>query len=196
MAAGVHEFPFLYARNRHGRFPFVNIQHPTASDETMHFVLETLQAVVREGCGNFSLWVMNLHCSIEPVISPIILNMWALHVSDPSMSIDALDVLEAIKDAPRCVDPLVARVLPYMGPILNKPQQQPDGLFAAQCVTLGFSLSQSTNTVNRLSCVTCTLFSGRHEPNKLLSDSYEPNPSLSIFHEAISYAGISNEDAA
>lgn len=34
--------------------------------------------------------------SIEPVISPIILNMWALHVSDPFISIDALDVLEVI----------------------------------------------------------------------------------------------------
>ncbi|KAI3732888.1 hypothetical protein L1987_64100 [Smallanthus sonchifolius] len=35
--------------------------------------------------------------SIEPVISPIILNMWALHVSDPFISID---ILEAIKNAP------------------------------------------------------------------------------------------------
>lgn len=34
--------------------------------------------------------------SIEPIISPIILNMWALHVSDPFISIDALDVLEVI----------------------------------------------------------------------------------------------------
>ncbi|KAI3502659.1 hypothetical protein L1887_30874 [Cichorium endivia] len=93
-----------------------------ASDETMHLVLETLQAAVRAGHESA--------LSIEPVISPIILNMWALHVSDPFISIDALDVLEAIKDAPGCVHPLVARVLPYVGPILNKPQQQPDGLNA------------------------------------------------------------------
>ncbi|KAI3738835.1 hypothetical protein L2E82_29021 [Cichorium intybus] len=96
-------------------------------DETMHFVLETLQAVVKE----------------EPVISPIILNMWALHVSDPSMSIDVLDVLEAIQDAPGCVDPLVTRVLPYMGPILNKPQQQPDGLFAGSLDLLTMLLKAS-----------------------------------------------------
>ncbi|KAI3780083.1 hypothetical protein L2E82_09967 [Cichorium intybus] len=104
-------------------FPFFML----ASDETMHFVLETLQAVVRE----------------EPVISPIILNMWALHVSDPSMSIDVLDVLEAIQDAPGCVDPLVTRVLPYMGPILNKPQQQPDGLFAGSLDLLTMLLKAS-----------------------------------------------------
>lgn len=34
--------------------------------------------------------------SIEPIISPIILNMWALHVSDPFISIDALEILEVI----------------------------------------------------------------------------------------------------
>jgi hypothetical protein len=32
--------------------------------------------------------------SVEPIISPIILNVWALHVSDPFISIDALEVLE------------------------------------------------------------------------------------------------------
>ncbi|XP_071692236.1 uncharacterized protein [Rutidosis leptorrhynchoides] len=93
-----------------------------ASDETMHLVLETLQAAVRAG--------HEAALSIEPVISPIILNMWALHVADPFISIDALDVLEAIKNAPGCAHPLVSRVLPYVGPILNKPQQQPDGLVA------------------------------------------------------------------
>lgn len=34
--------------------------------------------------------------SIEPVISPIILNMWVSHVSDPFISIDAIEVLEVI----------------------------------------------------------------------------------------------------
>nr|XP_043606256.1 importin-9 [Erigeron canadensis] len=93
-----------------------------ASDETMHLVLETLQAAVKAG--------HEAALSIEPVISPIILNMWAMHVSDPFISIDALEVLEAIKNAPGCVHPLVSRVLPYLRPILDKPQQQPDGLVA------------------------------------------------------------------
>ncbi|KAF3628037.1 putative protein VAC14 -like protein [Capsicum annuum] len=68
-----------------------------ASDETMHLVLETLQETVKAG--------PELAVSIEPVLSPIILNMWASNVADPFVSIDALEVLE--------------------------PQQQPEGLVAA-----------------------------------------------------------------
>ncbi|XP_073314450.1 uncharacterized protein [Primulina huaijiensis] len=94
-----------------------------ASDETMHLVLETLQAAVKAGHG--------ILASIEPVISPIILNMWASHVSNPFISIDALEVLEAIKNATGCIHPLVSRVLPYIRPILSNPHQQPDGLVAA-----------------------------------------------------------------
>lgn len=93
-----------------------------ASDETMHLVLETLQAAI--GAGH------EASVSIEPVISPIILNMWVSHVSDPFISIDAVEVLEAIKNSPGCIQPLVSRVLPFVGPIMNKPQQQSDGLVA------------------------------------------------------------------
>ncbi|KAL7610873.1 hypothetical protein Lser_V15G11924 [Lactuca serriola] len=110
-----------------------------ASDETMHLVLETLQAAVRAGHESA--------LSIEPVISPIILNMWALHVSDPFISIDALDVLEAIKNAPGCIHPLVLRVLPYVGPILNKPQQQPDGLVAGSLDLLTMLLKNAPTDV-------------------------------------------------
>ncbi|CAN4124710.1 unnamed protein product [Withania somnifera] len=93
-----------------------------ASDETMHLVLETLQEAVKAG--------PELVVSIEPVLSPIILNMWLSNVADPFVSIDALDVLEAIKSAPGCTHLVVSRVLPYIGPILNNPQQQPEGLVA------------------------------------------------------------------
>lgn len=93
-----------------------------ASDETMHLVLETLQEAVKAG--------PELVVSIEPVLSPIILNMWLSNVADPFVSIDALEVLEAIKSAPGCIHPVVSRVLPYIGPILNNPQQQPEGLVA------------------------------------------------------------------
>ncbi|KAL8550997.1 hypothetical protein ACS0TY_000181 [Phlomoides rotata] len=57
-----------------------------ASEETMHLVLETLLAAVKAGHG--------ISASIEPILSPIMLNMWASHVSDPFISIDALEVLE------------------------------------------------------------------------------------------------------
>ncbi|PON44541.1 Coatomer beta subunit [Parasponia andersonii] len=93
-----------------------------ASDETLDLVLETLQAVIKSG--------HELSASIEPIISPVILNMWVSHVSDPFISIEAIEVLEALKNAPGCIHPLVSRILPYIGPILNKPQQQPDGLIA------------------------------------------------------------------
>ncbi|GAB4841854.1 hypothetical protein Ancab_039377 [Ancistrocladus abbreviatus] len=57
-----------------------------ASEETLHLVLETLQAAVKAG--------HEASAPIEPVISPIILTTWASHVSDPFMSVDAIEVLE------------------------------------------------------------------------------------------------------
>ncbi|XP_057528607.1 uncharacterized protein LOC130807420 isoform X4 [Amaranthus tricolor] len=93
-----------------------------ASEESLHLVLETLQAAVKSG--------HEASLTVEPIISPIILNKWASHVSDPFISIDAIEVLEAIKNAPGCIQPLVSRVLPYIGPILSQPKQQPEGLVA------------------------------------------------------------------
>ncbi|KAL5123519.1 Importin-9 [Glycine soja] len=93
-----------------------------ASDETLHMVLDTLLAAVKAGHESSTL--------VEHMVSPVILNLWASHVSDPFISIDALEVLEAIKSIPGCVHPLVSRILPSIGPILNKPQEQADGLVA------------------------------------------------------------------
>ncbi|KAL8540309.1 hypothetical protein ACS0TY_001781 [Phlomoides rotata] len=45
-----------------------------ASEETMHLVLETLLAAVKAG--------HEVSASIEPILSSIMLNMWASHVSD------------------------------------------------------------------------------------------------------------------
>ncbi|GAY68728.1 hypothetical protein CUMW_266420 [Citrus unshiu] len=81
-----------------------------ARDETLHLVLETLQAAIKAGF---------LTASMEPMISPLILNIWALHVSDPFISIDAIEVLEVIKCSPGCIHQLASRILPYVGPILN-----------------------------------------------------------------------------
>lgn len=94
-----------------------------ASDDTLHLILETLQAAVKAG--------HEAVVTIEPIISPMMLNMWATNVSDPFISSDAVEVLEAIKDAPGCLSPLVSRILPSIGPVLEKPQQQPDGLVAS-----------------------------------------------------------------
>ncbi|EOY01489.1 ARM repeat superfamily protein isoform 4 [Theobroma cacao] len=118
-----------------------------ASDETLHLVLETLQAAIRAGHESSA--------SAEPIISPIILNMWALHVSDPFVSIDAIEVLEAIKDAPGCIRPLASRILPYLGPILNKPQQQPDGLVAGSLDLLTMLLKNAPTDVVKAAYDVC-----------------------------------------
>ncbi|CAH2033909.1 unnamed protein product [Thlaspi arvense] len=83
-----------------------------ASDETLILVLETLQQAIKAG--------HEASASIESIISPVILNVWVAHVSDPFMSIDIIDVLEAIKNSPGCLHPLTSRILPFIGPILNK----------------------------------------------------------------------------
>eukprot|EP00257_Ricinus_communis_P024920 XP_025012334.1 importin-9 isoform X3 [Ricinus communis] len=98
-----------------------NLLHQ-ASDETLHLVLETLQAAIKA--------VHEVSAMVESIISPVILNMWAVHVSDPFISIEAIEALEAIKNVPGCIHLLVSRVLPHIGPVLNKPHQQPDGLVA------------------------------------------------------------------
>ncbi|KAG8475591.1 hypothetical protein CXB51_032476 [Gossypium anomalum] len=118
-----------------------------ASDETLHLVLETLQAAIKAG--------HELSASAEPIISPIILNMWVLHISDPFICIDAIEVLEAIKNTPGCFLPLASRILPYIGPVLNKPQQQPNGLVAGSLDLLTMLLKASGTWME---IVICTSF--------------------------------------
>ena len=91
-----------------------------ASDETLHLVLETLQSAIKSGLSaclsihflakrcrmmywHFAFWAGNFPYDnvggdqstlIEPIISPIILDVWAQHISDPFISIDAIEVLE------------------------------------------------------------------------------------------------------
>ncbi|CAI8595630.1 unnamed protein product [Vicia faba] len=110
-----------------------------ASDETLHMVLETLQEAVKAGHESPEI--------VERVISPVILNVWASHVLDPFISIDALEVLEAIKSIPGCIHPLVSRILPYIGPILNKPQEQADGLVAGSLDLVTMLLKNSPGDV-------------------------------------------------
>lgn len=106
-----------------------------ASDETLHLVLETLQAAVKAGHEQPT--------SIEPIISPVILNVWAQHVSDPFISIDAVEVLEAIKNVPGCMRPLVSRILPSIGSILKEPRLQPVGLVAGSLDLLTMTLKNA-----------------------------------------------------
>lgn len=117
-----------------------------ARDETLHLVLETLQAAIKAGF---------LTASMEPMISPLILNIWALHVSDPFISIDAIEVLEVIKCSPGCIHQLASRILPYVGPILNNPQQQPDGLVAGSLDLLTMLLKSASTDVVKAAYDVC-----------------------------------------
>ncbi|KAI5446581.1 hypothetical protein KIW84_014426 [Lathyrus oleraceus] len=102
-------------------------------------VLETLQEAVKAGHESPAL--------VERVISPVIVNVWASHVLDPFISIDALEVLEAIKSIPGCIHPLVSRILPHIGPILNKPKEQADGLVAGSLDLVTMLLKNSPGDV-------------------------------------------------
>lgn len=118
-----------------------------ASDETLHLVLETLQSAIKSGGEQSTL--------IEPVISPIILDVWAQHIADPFISIDAVEVLEAIKNAPGCLQPLVSRILPTIGSILVKPKVQPDGLVAGSLDLLTMVLKNAPVAVVKAVFDTC-----------------------------------------
>ncbi|CAO2043457.1 unnamed protein product [Urochloa humidicola] len=118
-----------------------------ASDETLHLVLETLQSAIKSGGEQSTL--------IEPVISPIILDVWAQHIADPFISIDAIEVLEAIKNAPGCLQPLVSRILPTVGSILGKPKIQPDGLVAGSLDLLTMVLKNAPTVVVKAVFDTC-----------------------------------------
>ncbi|CAN6240623.1 unnamed protein product [Urochloa humidicola] len=118
-----------------------------ASDETLHLVLETLQSAIKSGGEQSTL--------IEPVISPIILDVWAQHIADPFISIDAVEVLEAIKNAPGCLQPLVSRILPTIGSILGKPKIQPDGLVAGSLDLLTMVLKNAPTVVVKAVFDTC-----------------------------------------
>ncbi|CAM6086065.1 unnamed protein product [Calypogeia fissa] len=93
-----------------------------ASDETLHLVLETLQAAVNAD--------NQATAAVESTISPLLLNVWAKHVADPFISIDALEILEAVKEVPGCLEPLASRVLPVLASIFGNPKQEPEGLIA------------------------------------------------------------------
>ncbi|KAL6838613.1 hypothetical protein ACP4OV_031570 [Aristida adscensionis] len=185
VGTGVHQYPFLHARAFSTVAKFSSVMPPPvkvgacralaqllpesnqdliqpnimgilsslvdllrqASDETLHLVLETLQSAIKAGGEQSTL--------IEPIISPIILDVWVQHIADPFISIDAIEVLEAIKNAPGCLQPLVSRILPTIGSILGKPKIQPDGLVAGSLDLLTMVLKNAPTAVVKAVFDTC-----------------------------------------
>jgi hypothetical protein len=77
------------------------------SEETMHLLLETLVVVVCADATAAAAW--------EQHLSPAVLRLWAANVTDPLLSVDALDVLQALADNPAALPRLqVAPVCPQM----------------------------------------------------------------------------------
>ncbi|PWZ05620.1 Importin-9 [Zea mays] len=128
-----------------------------------HVCVSTLKDVICTGIDTKILWCFfssdnvggEQSTLIEPVISPIILDVWAQHIADPFISIDAVEVLEAIKNAPGCLQPLVSRILPTIGSILVKPKVQPDGLVAGSLDLLTMVLKNAPVAVVKAVFDTC-----------------------------------------
>uniref|UniRef100_M8AJJ7 Importin-9 n=1 Tax=Aegilops tauschii TaxID=37682 RepID=M8AJJ7_AEGTA len=126
-----------------------------ASDETLHLVLETLQSAIKSG-GEQST-------SIEPVISPIILDVWAQHIADPFISIDAVEVLES-KIQP---DGLVAGSLDLLTMILkNAPAAVVKAVFDT-CFTSTIQIVLESDDhgemQNATECLAAFISGGRQE---------------------------------
>ncbi|KAK9806782.1 hypothetical protein WJX72_002643 [[Myrmecia] bisecta] len=85
----------------------------SSTEETLHLVLETLTVVVKADVAEAAKW--------EPQLSTAVLHIWANHVADPLLSIDAIDVLEALALTPAALPSLQARVLPVLSSIISQP---------------------------------------------------------------------------
>lgn len=85
----------------------------TASEDTVHLVLEALRAVVmidQQGAVQF-----------ESGITEPVLTLWANNITDPLISEDARDVLEALAKVPACLPHLQSRALPSLAQLVSTP---------------------------------------------------------------------------
>ncbi|KAM0908835.1 hypothetical protein ACQ4PT_015180 [Festuca glaucescens] len=146
-----------------------------ASEETLHLVLETLQSAIKSG-GEQS-------ATIEPVISPIILDVWAQNIADPFISIDAVEVLES-KIQP---DGLVAGSLDLLAMILkNAPATVVKAVFDT-CFTFIIQITLESDDhgemQNATECLAAFISGGRQE---LLAWGGEPGSTLKMLLSAAS----------
>ena len=85
----------------------------TASEDTVHLVLEALRAVIKadqQGAVQF-----------ESGITEPVLTLWANNITDPLISEDATDVLEALAKVPACLPHLQSRALPSLAQLVSTP---------------------------------------------------------------------------
>ncbi len=60
-----------------------------------------------------------------------ILQVWAANASDPLISGDALDVLQALAACPKCLGPLAQHATPALAQVVTNPANQPPMLLEA-----------------------------------------------------------------
>eukprot|EP00850_Spirogloea_muscicola_P022721 SM000308S11831 [mRNA] locus=s308:17944:27143:- [translate_table: standard] len=100
------------------------------SEDALHLALEALTAIIRAAF------------QMEGAVVPVVLEIWAQYVNDPLISIDALEVLEAVAAVPSCLEPILHRVLPSLQNILSKPEQQSSSSLAGACSLLTMLLKK------------------------------------------------------
>jgi importin-9 len=83
----------------------------SASEDTVHLVLEALRAVIKadqQGAVQF-----------ESGITEPVLTLWANNITDPLISEDATDVLEALAEVPACLPHLQSSALPSLAQLVS-----------------------------------------------------------------------------
>ncbi|BDA48104.1 Importin-9 [Coccomyxa sp. Obi] len=84
------------------------------SEETLHLVLEALAVLVEADGVAGARW--------EPRLSPAVLQIWAAHVKDPLLSMDAVAVIQGLASIPAALPSLQERALPHLVAILSSPE--------------------------------------------------------------------------
>ena len=83
------------------------------SEETLHLVLEALAVMVEADGTAGARW--------EPRLSPAVLQIWAAHVKDPLLSMDAVAVIQGLASIPAALPSLQVPPCPCTA-VVHDPQ--------------------------------------------------------------------------
>ena len=71
-----------------------------SGEDTLHLVLESLATVIQGDQEKAASW--------EAHISPCVIQLWARHIADPMLAMEASAVIEALAAGPACPNLLVS----------------------------------------------------------------------------------------
>lgn len=121
-----------------------------ASEESLHLVLDLLETIIRSDT--------EAAAEMEGVVSPALFRIWEANVTDPVISSDASDALEALADAPNCIDSLMAKAVPALNAIFTKPLEQSEGMVEGAMDLLTMLLRRSSTSSPSLKAAFDVLF--------------------------------------